>query len=207
MDANDLVNMCVPSINEAANKKKKKKTQTEKFTSNKGKRVGFPGYAYDSHVGSRMFAPFGHFGCAVVGGLHAMPAPAPIATAPAPCACDCGGGCGGDCGGGMAGEAVDIKKFNGILESFAIAHPESDVVKAIQTMFNNVANGDGQLYHGCDGMDTTDGTIDLEKDDIDTSNARPTDKDQISALAASCEAALNAFKTYTGYDYIEMRSR
>ncbi len=175
--------------------------QTPKFTPNgtekkkkdgyvlhgKHPKVGFPGYGYDSTPGSRM--GMGGFHCHNLGPGPAIPdASGPIATAPAAA----GPGGPGD-GGGACGESVESSQIEVILESFEKEHPNSDVIAEIRKVFDGIKDGNGAIYHSCDGYQALE----------DTS---PTSDAQISALAASCEASLNAFKEYTGYDYFAWRS-
>ena len=154
-------------------------------------RIGFPGYGFDSTPGSRMGMGGPH--CHNLGPGPAVPdASGPIATAPTPAGPGGPGDGGGGCG--ACGESVESMQIDAILESFEKDHPNSDVVAEVRKVFDGIKDGNGAIYHSCDGYEAID----------DTS---PTSDTQISALAASCEAALNAFKEYTGYDYFAWRSK
>ena len=154
-------------------------------------RIGFPGYGYDSTPGSRMGA--GGFPHMNLGPGPAVPdASGPIATAPAPAGPGGPGDGGGGCG--ACGESVEAMQINTILESYEKENPNADVVAEIRKLFEGIKVGNGAIYHSCDGYEALDDTA-------------PTSDAQISALAASCEAALNAFKEYTGFDYLSWRDQ
>lgn len=188
-----------------AAKKRKKSIDTTKATHPK---VGFAGYAFGSNPGDRpnetsAFAP-------TLGKGPDMPAPSQIhqhdgnddhsgvivmgngnggsgAGFSAPVAALMGGG--GDGGAAAAGESVEASQLNSIIESYKKDNPSSEVMREIQKIFEGISSG--TLYHSCDGVMALDSS--------------PTSDEQISALAASCEASLNAFKNYTGFDYFSWR--
>lgn len=218
MNSEQFIKICLPQV-ESSQQTEKFKPKTVYPALDKRK-IGFAEYAFSSHVGDRtghsndaddnnndtnqisvpvhtiqQQAAGNHGGVAVIsdGGSNGGSASASTA-APA-------GGDGGASGGAAAaGEAIDLKNFNSILESYETSNPQSDVVGEIKAMFNDeLSGGNGKLYHGCDGISCS------AKTPMVKPVARPTDQEQIAALSAACEAALNAFKTYTGYDYCEMQ--
>lgn len=147
-------------------------------------KVGFPEYGMSSVPGE-------HFGSSstptstspVVMGTSTVGTSGPVA--------DIGMG-----SGGMAGEAVAPTGVDAVMESFEKEHPSSDVVSEIRKLLENVRKGNGVLYHGCDGAQATQ---------MESANPAPIENSQISSLAAACEASLNAFKNYTGFDYTALR--
>jgi len=169
----------------------------DSFQPKKGKekrkhaKVGFPEYGFSSVPGE-------HFGHApgpaasthpVVLGTSTVGTSGPVA--------DIGMGSGGLSGDGSpAGEAVEKFGVEAVLESFEKENPSSDIVPEIRRLFENVKKGNGVLYHSCDGVATPR---------TESANPSPIDESQVSALAASCESALNAFKNYTGFDYEAIR--
>lgn len=104
---------------------------------------------------------------------------------------------GGDGGGGGCGESIEAKQIDAIIESFREANPNSDVMNEINKVFHGIMEGNGFLYHSCDGMSAL----------TPYKEVPPTSESQVSSLAASCEAALSAFKGYTGYDYLSWRQK
>lgn len=197
--------------------KKKKYSSHPVVLNNKNThaKVGFAGYAFSSNPGERnqtdKFQPTTGEGPAMPaattihqqspddGGVIEMtPGNGPTGVGPAAPAPTGDGGNGGDGGGApaAAGEAIEANGVESILECFSQANPASaDVIGEIRKMFNGLNGKNGALYHSCDGAKA------ISPDDTLT----PTDDSQISALAASCEASLNAFKNYTGVDYITWR--
>lgn len=197
-----------------AAKKKKKGIDTTKASH---PRIGFPGYAYSSVPGDRnqtaMFKPSlgpgpampspthidqqgddgdGHSGVIVMGNGGGGAGGGSVAPVTA-----LTGGAGDGGGAAAAGESVEARQIDAIIESFHQANPSSDVMDEIQKVFNGIKEGNGYLYHSCDGVSalTPNGEV------------PPTSEAQVSALAASCEAALNAFKEYTGFDYLSWRNQ
>ena len=192
-----------------AAKKKRKYNDTTKA---KHPRIGFPGYGYGSNPGdrpgeTRKFQPtlgdgpkvpdattiqtnHGDYTGVIAMGNGGGGGGAGIC---APVAAVMGGGDGG--AGGGCGESVEAKQIDAIIESFREANPNSDVMNEINKVFHGIMEGNGFLYHSCDGMSALSPYKDVP----------PTSEGQVSALAASCEAALNAFKEYTGYDYLSWR--
>ena len=185
---------------EAAKKKKKAASHP---------RIGFPGYGFSSVPGDRSqtdkFCP-----SISDSGNIVMPAPTPIHTqgqdgggvivmTPGN-----GGGDGspvmaaptaGDGGGAAAGESVEMDTINSIIESYKTANPNSPVIEEIQSMLKSVNEGNGYLYHSCDGATA-----------ITPNELPPVAESQVSALAAACESTLSAFKKYTGFDYLSWRN-
>lgn len=94
-------------------------------------------------------------------------------------------------GGAPCGESVEAQQIGAILESFKKNNPTSDIINEIQNVFEGIKQGNGVLYHSCDGIST------MNK----SSEVPATCESQVAALSAACEAALNAFREYTGYDY------
>lgn len=184
-----------------AAKKKRKSIDTTKAHHPK---VGFPGYAFGSNPGDRpnetaSFQPS-------LGSDPAMPAPTPIYQQNGYCGViamggNCGGGSvapvtaltGGDGGGdgGAAAESIEATQINAIIESYKKSNPSNDTIGEIQKMFESAKNGFGMLYQSCDGTSAMTMT--------------PVTDEQISALAATCEASLAAFRKYTGHDYTTWR--
>ena len=101
----------------------------------------------------------------------------------------------GDGGAPAAGESIDTSNLDTIIEGLSEDQVNSDTMAEIRKIFESVKNGSGVLYHSCDGVEVLDKEI------------PPTSDAQVSALAASCEAALNAFKEYTGIDYLTWRTK
>jgi hypothetical protein len=101
----------------------------------------------------------------------------------------------GDGGGAAAGESVEMDKINSIIESYKTANPNSPVIEEIQSMLKSVNEGNGYLYHSCDGATA-----------ITPNELPPVAESQVSALAAACESTLSAFKKYTGFDYLSWRN-
>lgn len=185
-----------------AAKKKRKSIDTTKA---KHPKIGFPGYAFGSNPGDRpnetaSFQP-------TLGDGPALPAPTTMhdggycgvvamgggggGGSVAPVVALTGGNGGGDGGAGGATESVESTQINAIIESYKQANPSNDTIGEIQKMFESAKNGFGMLYHSCDGTSALDMV--------------PATDEQISALAATCEASLTAFKNYTGHDYINWR--
>lgn len=186
-----------------AAKKKRKSIDTTKA---KHPKIGFPGYAFGSNPGDRpnetaSFHP-------TLGPGPAMPDPTPVHQQNSDggyCGVIAMGGSGGgggsvgpvvgltggDGGGAAAAESVETKQINSIIESYKQANPSNDTIGEIQKMFESAKNGFGMLYHACDGTSALDMV--------------PATDEQISALAATCEASLTAFRNYTGHDYINWR--
>ena len=187
---------------EAAHKKKKKGPSHP--------RIGFPGYGFSSVPGDR--AQTDKF-CPSISdsGNIVMPAPTPIHTqgqdgggviVMTPGNGDGGDGgpvmaapTAGDGGGAAAGESVEMNKINSIIESYKTANPNSPVIEEIQSMLKSVNEGNGYLYHSCDGATA-----------ITPNELPPVAEFQVSALAAACESTLSAFKKYTGFDYLSWRN-
>lgn len=167
-------------------------------------RIGFPGYGYSSVPGDRnqtdRFTPS-------LGPGPAIPAATPIHQQSADggvIEMTPGGGDGGapmmgaptgDGGAPAAGESIDVSNLDTIIEGLSEDQLNSDTMAEIRKIFESVKNGSGVLYHSCDGVEVLDKEI------------PPTSDAQVSALAASCEAALNAFKEYTGIDYLTWRTK
>ena len=105
------------------------------------------------------------------------------------------GGAGDGGGAAAAGESVESSQIDAIIESFHKDNPNSNVMEEIQKVFQGIKDGNGILYHSCDGVSAINSNNEIP----------PTSEAQVSALAASCEAALNAFKEYTGFDYLSWR--
>ena len=188
MDAFQFIKDCV-------SKCKNGKKIRESFQPHKGKekrkhaKVGFKEYALDSNPG------FGHLASSSDGGSTS---PVVMGTSTVgttgPVADICMGS--GDAGGAACCASVGNLGIEAIIESFEKEHPSENVVSEIRQLFENVKKGQGILYHGCDGMATPK---------TESANPAAIDNAQLSALAASCEAALNAFKNYTGFDYLTLR--
>lgn len=187
MDAFKFIKDC---MKQCANGKKIR----ESFQPKKGKekrkhaKVGFPEYGFSSipgeHFGASSHAPASTG--PIVMGTSAVGTSGPVA--------DIGMGSGD--AGGACGESVELKSVESILENFEKEHPSSDVVGEIRQLFENVKKGNGILYHGSDGMATPR---------TESANPAAVDESQLSALAAACEASLNAFRNYTGFDYTSLR--
>ena len=181
-----------------AAKKKKKGIDTTKASH---PRIGFPGYAYSSVPGDRnqtaMFKPS-------LGPGPAMPSPTHIdQQGDGHSGVIVMGNGGSGAGGGSVAPVtaltgcVEASQIDAIIESFHQANPSSDVMDEIQKVFNGIKEGNGYLYHSCDGVSAL----------APNGEIPPTSDAQVSALAASCEAALNAFKEYTGFDYLSWRNQ
>ena len=132
---------------------------------------------------------FPEYGMSSVPGEHFGSPSTPASTGPV----DMGISTVGTCG---PVEAVAPTGVDAVMESFEKEHPSSDVVSEIRKLLENVRKGNGVLYHGCDGAQATQ---------MESANPAPIENSQISALAAACEASLNAFKNYTGFDYTALR--
>ena len=184
MDAFKFIKDC---MKQCANGKKIR----ESFQPKKGKekrkhaKVGFPEYGFSSVPGEH-FGPSAHAPAStgpIVMGTSSVGMSGPVA--------DIGMGSGGACS-----ESVDYKSVDAILENFEKEHPSSDIVGEIRKLLENVKKGKGILYHSCDGMSTPK---------TESANPAAVDDSQLSALAAACEASLNAFRNYTGFDYTSLR--
>ena len=188
MDAFQFIKDCV-------SKCKNGKKIRESFQPHKGKekrkhaKVGFKEYAFDSNPG------FGHLASSSDGGSTSPVVMGTSTVGTSGPVADIGMGS-GDAGGAACCASVGNLGIDAIIESFEKEHPSENVVSEIRQLFENVKKGQGILYHGCDGMATPK---------TESANPAAIDNAQLSALAASCEAALNAFKNYTGFDYLSLR--
>lgn len=103
---------------------------------------------------------------------------------------DAGAAAGGD--GGAACECLGMNaRFPECMDILVEKYPENDVVSEIKCLFDRMKSEPDRInepfYHGADGASALH------------------DSDMVAAMAASCEAALNAFKKQTGMDYYDFR--
>jgi hypothetical protein len=185
-----------------AAKKKRKSIDTTKA---KHPKIGFPGYAFGSNPGDRpnetkSFHPSLGPDPAMPDATEAKQQDSGViemtpGTGSAGVGSQTGGGSVGPVvaltGGAPCGESVEAQQIGAILESFKKNNPTSDIINEIQNVFEGIKQGNGVLYHSCDGIST------MNK----SSEVPATCESQVAALSAACEAALNAFREYTGYDY------
>jgi len=188
MDAFQFIKDCIGKCKNGKQIRESFQPQKDK-EKRKHAKVGFKEYGFDSNPG------FGHLASSSSGGSTSPVVMGTSSIGTSGPVADIGMGS-GDAGGSACCSSVGNLGIDAILENFEKEHPSSDVVTEIRQLFENVKKGQGILYHGCDGMSNAK---------TESANPAAIDNSQLSALAASCEAALNAFKNYTGFDYTTFR--